>query len=80
MSLSKTGIKSHKFSGYYITPWGKFESSRIAETEIVTNVSISTWCKNPNKIISKSSISHSKYLKPEHLGKTFKELGFEPTA
>ena len=77
LSESKTGIKHPKFKGYYITPWGKFDSSYVASSSYVSNITIINWCKNSNNIILNGSIRQSNYLKPEHLGKTFKELGFD---
>jgi len=77
MKNSQLGIKNHHFKGYYITPWGKFESS---ENPInISSGSMKLWCKNSNKIINKKNISHSKYLqslKESPSGKTFKEIGF----
>ena len=73
-----TGNKCSSFKGYYITPFGKFESIREV-TKHVTGISggaVRTWCQNSDKIITKSMIGMSKYLTMLDLGKTFKDLGF----
>jgi len=71
MSKSTKGDKHPNFKGYYITPWGKLDS--------VTK-SIRNWCKKyPDKVITRYSISKSKYLQSlleDPNGKTFRELGF----
>jgi len=80
MSQAQMGIKHRLFSGYYITPWGKFESSYSAQTNLLSHDSIQRWCKNPNKKVSKSRYSKSKYLQSlteNPLGKSIKELGFD---
>jgi group I intron endonuclease len=72
------GEKNSRFKGYYITPFGKFDSAQ-AISESVTTISRGTvchWCKNSNKIITKSMIGNSKYLQESALDKTFKEIGF----
>ena len=79
MSVSSTGKNSVHFKGYYITPWGEFESSILAENNLITYQSVKNWCKNPNKVISKVSITMSKYLSSLNespIGKTFKDIGF----
>jgi len=76
----RKGKNNWKFNGYYITPYGKFESKRLAVTDLISYNAIYNWCKKyPNKIISKYAIAKSEYLKrlPESpLGKTFREIGF----
>lgn len=75
LSLFWTGKKKKpKFE--YITPWGKFTTAASAATNSVSAGSIWLWCNNNNKKISNGAIAKTKYLE-EHLGKTFKELGFE---
>lgn len=77
ISNSNKGIKNNQFSGYFITPHGKFESSKLASTNRISSSSIRKWCKNPNLIID--SVYRSKYLqslKESPIGKTFKEIGF----
>lgn len=79
MSNVNTGTKNHQFKGYYITPWGIFSSTTSASTECVTPRTIGTWCKEPNKVINRRSISKSEYLKSLNgspYGKTFRDLGF----
>ena len=62
LSIAKTGINSPFFSGYYITPWGKYPSSILASTKYVFHSTIRRWCKNADKQITQISISNSKYL------------------
>ena len=79
MSLCQIGEKSSRFSGYYITPWGKFNSGKSASTNLVSIPTLSGWCKNSSRIISNKSLSASKYLQslPESpLGKTYNDIGF----
>ena len=79
MSLARIGHNNHLFTGYYVTPWGKFESSSSASIETCSFSSIQRWCKNSTKTISPRSHNTSKYLKllPESpIGKTFKDIGF----
>jgi len=73
-----TGGECSSFKGYYITPWGKFASVRqvLDENDIVKSGTISTWCKNSEKVITKHMVGISKYLTEDMLGKTFKEIGF----
>jgi len=77
----KTGDKSPSFSGYYITPWGKFGSTYMAcKDKNVSEMTILKWCKNPNQIINSWNLRQSKYLKSfkeSPVNKTFKELGFD---
>lgn len=79
LTESKTGKLNPNFKGYYITPWGKFESSRLAAKESsMSDVAILNFCtiKN-NKEITKLSVLRSKgYLTNKHIGKTPKQLGF----
>lgn len=78
-SSSKTGNKNPNFKGYYITPWGEFESSRLAAKESsLSDVAVLNFCTiNNNKVISNLSVLRSKgYLTEKHIGKTPKELGF----
>jgi hypothetical protein len=61
-----------------MTPFGKFDSAQ-AISESVTAISRGTvchWCKNSNKIITKSMIGNSNFLQDYDHGKTFKEIGF----
>jgi group I intron endonuclease len=72
------GKNNSQFKGYYVTPFGEFETIQQAST-CITNIGRSTirgWCLNPNKKVTKNMIGNSTYLKASDLGKTFKELGF----
>ena len=78
MSKSRSGVKHHSFSGYYITPWGKFTTTKEAEIKDVSYSSILKWCKKTNKCkITQRHISLSTYLTNNHLDKTFQEIGFD---
>lgn len=82
ISENQLGDKHHKFCGYFITPFGKFGSSHEAarNNKLIDRKRVYMWCKNPNKIISKSSFSKNSYLNNTFdesiIGKTFGELGF----
>lgn len=76
---SQTGKLHNSFKGYYVTPWGTFYSKTSASVNCPKPLSTSVlnnWYKNTNKPISKTSISLSKYLTEDMLGKTFKDIGF----
>jgi hypothetical protein len=83
LSEKNKGENSSSFIGYYKTPWGEFSSS--VEAALNSPVSISSWtvnrwCRNENqKIISKKSVSKSKFLSEEHVGKSFYNIGFSFT-
>jgi len=73
------GKNNHKFKGYYITPWGKFESRILASTTLMKSRCISNWCKNSNTIITKNTLSRNKYLQSLNenpIGKSYNDLGF----
>ena len=72
------GDKCSSFKGYYATPFGKFASVReISESVIIISKgTVCAWCKNSNKIITKSMIGSSKYLTDNDIGRTFKDIGF----
>ncbi len=82
MSENQLGDKHHRFCGYFITPFGKFGSSHEAarNNKLIDRKRVYMWCKNPNKIISKSSFNKNSYLNNTFdesiIGKTFGELGF----
>lgn len=80
-SNSKTGRKNPNSCGYFITPWGKYESSRLAAkycpVEITSNYIIRLCTTNNLKPINLLSVCRSKaYLTHQHIGKTPSELGF----
>lgn len=72
-------LKNIKF--YYITPWGKFPSTREASNNIISKQAVSFWCNHKNKtIITNHMIASSPYLKSlkeSPLGKTFNDIGFD---
>lgn len=77
-----TGDKSSWFKGYYITPFGKFDSLVSASDSIgITVLCIYDRCKiKNNKTAKKCSQKTDKHLTDEMIGKTWKALGwgFEP--
>ena len=81
-SNSKKGKNNPNHKGYYITPWGRYESSRLASKACpsrMSDVAILNFCSTKNKIpISYLSVCRSKgYLTQAHIGFTPKQLGFE---
>jgi hypothetical protein len=75
-SESQQGSKSHAFRGFYHTPHGIFESRRLAATTAISGKCIQNWCTSPDRKISRRALTYSAWLKPDHLGKTYRELGF----
>ena len=81
LAESKTGKLNPAYKRDYTTPWGIYESSRLAAKacpEYITDITILNFCTTKNNIpISFLSICRSKgYLKIEHIGKTPNQLGF----
>jgi hypothetical protein len=80
-SESKKGKNNPNHKGYYITPWGCYESSRSASSACPSRMSdaaILNFCRTKNNIpISYLSICRSKgYLALAHIGFTPFEIGF----
>jgi hypothetical protein len=78
MTLAKKGVRSHHFSGYYHTPFGKLSASTEIE-DVIPNQLVRRWCKNPDKIIHISSFSQNTFLQSlgtSIVGKTFRDIGF----
>lgn len=80
-SQSKTGRNNPNSIGYFITPWGKFESSRLAAdncpVEITGNYILRLCRTNNQKPINLLSVCRSRaYLKHRHIGLTPAQLGF----
>jgi hypothetical protein len=80
-SVSKTGKLNPNFKCEWITPWGVFQSSRLAAKccpEYVSSVTILNLCQKKNTTpISYLSVCRSKgWLKKEHMGFTPAEIGF----
>jgi len=80
-SVSKQGSKNPNSIGYFITPWGTFESSRLASKSCPSKMSapcVANFCiKNNQKPITFLSVCRSKgYLTKECVGKTPFDLGF----
>jgi hypothetical protein len=72
---SNKGKNNPSFSGWYITPWGIFETPNIASDnapfEITVN-GIRKYCKSRNKIL----ITNNHPIRLEYVGKTPEELGY----
>lgn len=80
-SESKLGKKNPKFKGYFITPWGTFESSGQASKSCPKKISapyiVSLCIYKNNMPINLLSVCRSKeYLTKDHIGKTPADLGF----
>lgn len=80
-AMAKLGKKNHRFRGLYITPWGIYESSRLAAASCpvrITDPYILRLCTiNNHKPITLLSVCRSKeYLTKDHIGKTPFDLGF----
>lgn len=80
-SNSKLGKNNPNAMGYFITPWGQFESSRQASANCpveITAPHIVKLCINSNTTpINLLSVCRSKaFLTQDHIGKTPAELGF----
>ena len=77
-----SGENHHRFSGYYVTPTGKFASAYLAAagTPETTRKNIARFCMNPDVKISKGQYVKVAYLQNNYdlsiIGKTFRELGF----
>jgi hypothetical protein len=80
LSAAGSGVNNNQFTGYYITPWGRFVTSKEAVAAAPSKISgftIMRWCKRDNnKKIHKFTVAKIDFLNKEHIGITFKELGF----
>lgn len=78
----KTGEDNHEFKGYWVTPYGKFNSLDSAQKELgISSGAIYNRCFKINDNTVKScSVSRDSRLSKDSVGKTWKELGwsFEP--
>jgi hypothetical protein len=80
-----SGDKAIHFSGYFITPWGKFstigEALRTSPV-LIAKKSIRRWCKKSHLLVCKNTHGRSGYLKSlpitqeEIIKMTFSDLGF----
>ena len=80
-SQSKTGRNNPNARGYFITPWGQYESSRLAAKHCPVEISgnyILRLCTTNNHVpINFLSVCRSKaYLTEQHIGQTPFDLGF----
>lgn len=83
-SEAKKGKNNPRHYTLWTTPWGVFESLNQAANacpEYITGNAIKLFCLDKNsKIVNTLSVTRSKgYLKPEHIGHTYRELGFQAT-
>ena len=75
--MKKRGKNNYLFTGYYVTPWGKFTTSTLAQTDLINRKNVAKYCKNSDKIISVFCQAHmSQYFNKCDIGKTFHDLGF----
>ncbi len=77
----KYGKDNPSWSGYYVTPWGTFETLPIASKAApikLSDTAVANWCKRKNDSkVSKFHLTKNKGLFAEiDLGKTFKECGY----
>lgn len=74
------GKDNREWKGYYLTPWGKFETGTEAVKKCpINNIRydfVYRTCKNPDKIITIDSTRASKYVNKTHIGLTYGDLGF----
>lgn len=80
--ISQTKIdhpeRNAAFKGYYLTPLGQFASIRhAAEANSITKDQIPRRCSKPDTIITARHIAWNPDLTADHLGKTFRELGWD---
>ena len=80
-SEERLGKNNPRYKHDYVTPWGTYESSRLAANacpEYISDVCILNFCQKKNTTpISYLSVCRSKgWLNEEHIGKTPAELGF----
>jgi group I intron endonuclease len=78
----RTGKDYPKFRGYFITPFGRFDSYKKAHEETgITVGSLYGYCHSNDKKITNLSYSKNKILqnigsREELVGKTYKDIGF----
>jgi hypothetical protein len=83
LKISETKLKNPEknalFKGMYKTPKGDFLTSKKAGiANAVDSTTVCARCKSKNLIvINKKSVAISKDLKPEYIGKTYKDLGWD---
>lgn len=82
-NTNRKGKNNASFKGWYITPWGKFDSAREAEKAIdrlITYSTIRIICKASDKIITNVTFRANRYLKTRHdktvVGLKWSDLGF----
>jgi hypothetical protein len=80
ISITKLNFpeRNASFKGYYITPFGKFASSGQASKIIgLKGDNIRSRCSKSSTIITKNHVLYNSDLIPSHIGKSFKELGWD---
>lgn len=80
--ISQTKIdhpeRNASFKGYYQTPKGTFASIRHAsEANSIAKNQIPRRCNQPDTVITARHIAWNNDLNSSHLGKTFRELGWD---
>lgn len=78
-SIALKGQKNPSFAGFWKLPDNsRHQSLNLAANHInICKDCLRIWCKNNEKIITSMMIIKSKYLQDIHLGRTFKDLGFD---
>ena len=82
MSKQTTGKYNIHFKGYFITPWGRFDSVRVAfEKNKPANISHKTiydWCKNSKSVVFTEAhyYQNKDFFDFNDIGKSMYELGF----
>jgi hypothetical protein len=72
--------KNPFWSGWWVTPWGKFTTILEATTNSPVKATLPTiygLCKKNKNIISKFSLRKGKFVTKNDIGKTYKEIGFD---
>lgn len=76
------GTESNSFKGYWVTPWGKFDSLGNAASELGNGfITIRDRClEKNNNVVRQQSLTADSKLDKSMIGKTWAELGwgFEP--
>ncbi|MFD1326749.1 NUMOD3 domain-containing DNA-binding protein [Mycoplana ramosa] len=83
MQAQASGENGWMFSGYYLTPWGRFASTLEADKAsngLMSHETIRNVCKNPDREITTMSYAASKYVRQNYdksiIGKRYSDIGF----
>jgi hypothetical protein len=72
------GPKNHQFTGYFVTPLGVFEDTKVAAEALGLHFNtVCERCKRKNnKIITRPNPKDRRWTTPESIGKTWADLGW----